>query len=44
MNELKNNYQDINFGELSTNNLEYARVRELVVQATTAKKKVRVTS
>ncbi|AMY08070.1 TPR repeat-containing protein YfgC precursor [Luteitalea pratensis] len=42
MNELKNNYRDLDFGALHTNEDEYARIKSTVAEAKASKKKLKV--
>jgi Peptidase family M48 len=42
MNELKNNYRDLDYGQLHLNTGEYARIKAAVIKANGKKKKIKV--
>ena len=42
MNELKNNYRDLDYGQLHLNSDEYSRIKAAVVRANGKKKKIKV--
>ena len=44
MNELKNNFRQLDYAAMKTNDEQFARIKNAVAQSKTNKKRIRVTS